>query len=212
MANKISKPKKKHFSSFNYTEAFKYLNIKNIEPWEMEIRPIEPSDFFIEHLRRIADVFDLQSCEESKKLVIDAICEEALQSFKHLKVWKGAPLADEQTNGYADYLVAERKAYLESPFLCIVEAKKDDFEQGLAQCLVEMKACQYNNLQHQHHIDVFGIVTNGDTWQFYRLTMANQVYGTEAFSRGTMNILLGCLQYLFQQCEANLLETLALKR
>lgn len=200
----VSKLKKKHFSSFNYTEAFKYLNVKNIENWVIEITPVKPSDFFAERLKRITEIFDLKSCEESKKLIIDAICEEALQGFKHLKIWKGAPLADQSNNGYADYLVAERKAYLESPFLCIVEAKKDDFEQGLAQCLVEMKACQYVNLQKQYLIDVFGIVTNGDTWQFYRLTIANQVYGTEAYSRGTMNILLGYLRHIFQLCEENL--------
>jgi hypothetical protein len=95
----------------------------------------------------MTEVFDLHNCEESKKLMIDAICEEALQEFKHLKIWKGAPLSDEETSGYVDYLIAERKAYLEAPFLCIVEAKKDDFEQGLAQCLVEMKACRYSNQQ-----------------------------------------------------------------
>ncbi|NES80296.1 MAG: hypothetical protein F6K10_01815 [Moorea sp. SIO2B7] len=203
-----SKTKKKHFSSFTYAEAFKYLSIKNIKPWVMEVAPVEPSDFFVEHLKRIAEVFDLQSCEESKKLVIDAICEEALQSFKHLKIWKGAPLADEHTNGYVDYLLAERKAYLESPFLCIVEAKKDDFEQGLAQCLVEMKACQYGNIQKQYNIDVFGIVTNGDTWKFYRLTTDNQVYGTEAYSKGTMNILLGYLRHILKLCEEHIMDIL----
>ena len=27
--------------------------------------------------------------------------------------------------------------------MCVIEAKKDDFEQGAAQCLVEMQACQW---------------------------------------------------------------------
>ncbi len=131
-------------------------------------------------MQRITAAFDLKSCEDYKKLLIDAICTEVLQDFKHLKIWKGAPLSDEKTRGYVDYLVAERKAYLETPFMCIVEAKKDDFEQGLAQCLVEMKACQYNN---QQPLDVFGIVTNGDTWQFYYLPLNGQVYGTETYSK-----------------------------
>jgi hypothetical protein len=50
-----------------------------------------------------------------------------------------------------------------------VEAKKDDFGQGLAQCLVEMQACQWRNTQINKKIDVFGIVTNGDTWKAYKL-------------------------------------------
>jgi hypothetical protein len=207
MATKI---KKKNFSGFTYAEACKHLNIKEINPWHFEVEPFEASTFFYEHLKRMGEVFDLQSCEESKKLLIDAICEEALQEFKHLKIWKGAPLSDEQANGYVDYLVAERKAYLESPFLCIVEAKKDDFEQGLAQCLVEMKACQYNNQQINQLLDIFGIVTNGDSWQFYRLQLDGRVYGTETYSKGTIAELLGWLRYVFRLCEQNLLGVLAI--
>jgi hypothetical protein len=205
MATKI---KKKNFSSFTYAQAFKYLNIKEISPWHFEIKPAEPSTFFYEHLKRMGEVFDLQSCEESKKLLIDAICEEALQGFKHLKIWKGAPLSDQHSNGYADYLVAERKAYLEAPFLCIVEAKKDDFEQGLAQCLAEMKACQYCNREMSLDMEIFGIVTNGDSWQFYRLQLDGQVYGTETYSNGMIAELLGRLRYIFRLCEENLLRIL----
>jgi hypothetical protein len=104
MATKI---KKKNFSGFAYAEAFKHLNIKQINPWYFEADPVEPSTFFHERLKRMTEVFDLQNCEESKKLMIDAICEEALQGFKHLKIWKGAPLSDEKTSGYVDYLMAE---------------------------------------------------------------------------------------------------------
>ena len=36
------------------------------------------------------------------------------------------------------YLIDERRGYLEAPDVCTIEAKKDDFEQGIAQYLVEM--------------------------------------------------------------------------
>jgi hypothetical protein len=62
----------------------------------------------------------------------------------------------------ADYLVAGQGKIYQSPFLCVVEAKKDDFEQGLAQCLLEMYVCQQNNVQL---FDVFRIVTNSTVWQ-----------------------------------------------
>ena len=65
---------------------------------------------------------------------------EAVLSFPRLKVWKGANLESDELQGAADYLISEDKAYLDIPFICIVEAKRDDFYQGLAQCLVEMQA------------------------------------------------------------------------
>jgi hypothetical protein len=102
-------------------------------------------------------------------------------------------------------LIAENRVYLEAPILCIAEAKKDNFEKGLGQCLVEMQACQWNNRQLAHgKIDVIGIVTNGDTWQFYKLTPDNQVYETKAHSIGDLEIILGYLRSVFQLCEHNL--------
>jgi hypothetical protein len=200
----IKKTNKKKFSGFTYSEAFKHLNLIELNVWHFEAEPLKPSSFFQERLHRMTEVFDLQSYEESKKLLIDAICEEAIYSCKHLKIWKGAQLTDETASGYVDYLIAQRKRYLEAPFLCIVEAKKDDFEQGLAQCLVEMKACQYNNRVIDKLIDIFGIITNGGSWQFYRLRIDGNVDETAIYSTGNMADLLGRLRYIFQLCEQNL--------
>ena len=204
----MTRVKKKNFSSFTYAEAFKYLGFRTIEPWQFEVTPVEPSDFFHERLKRLGKAFALQNCEESKKLVIDAICEEVLQDFKYLKLWKGAPLMDESTTGYVDYLMAERKDYLEAPFLCIVEAKKDDFEQGLAQCLPEMKACQYNNQVVGQKLDIYGIVTNGEGWQFYKLALDGLVYGSHLYGTGNLPQVLGILNFVFEQCEQNLIAIL----
>ena len=114
----ISKPRKKNFDSFTPTEAMKQLNLKNLITWQVKIIPKNPSLFFRQRLERL-ECFDLQTVEESKKLLIDAICEEAIQEFKHLRIWKGASLESDRTSGYVDYLVAERQRYLEAPMLCI---------------------------------------------------------------------------------------------
>ena len=199
---------KKNFSSFTYAEAFKYLGIEQILPWAFDVQTIAPTDFFQENLRQISEVFDLQTGEESKKLLIDAICQESLRMFKHLKIWKSAPLSDEHTRGYADYLLAKRRAYLEAPLLCIVEAKKDDFEQGLAQCLPEMKACQYINQKMGKPVDIYGIVTNSEGWQFYKLSLNTLVYGSDLYGMGNLPQVLGVLHYVFSQSEQNLLAAL----
>ncbi|MGD1936360.1 MAG: hypothetical protein ACFCA4_02215 [Cyanophyceae cyanobacterium] len=60
-------------------------------------------------------------------------------------------------------MVAERRDYLERPYVCVVEAKKDDFEQGLAQCLVEMYTCQWKNANSDLKIDSLDVVTNAIT-------------------------------------------------
>ena len=197
------KTKKKNFSSFTKTAAFKELNLTELISWNIDAPPVQPTAFFQQRLLRLQR-FDLESYEESKKLLIDAICEEALEGVESLKVWKGAALEGETTNGNVDYLVAQRKRYLERPFLCIVEAKKDDFEQGLAQCLVEMEACQWQNRKDDKNIDIFGVVTNGDGWKFYKLTTDGNVWETLLFGTGNLERVLGLLRYVFQLCERNL--------
>jgi hypothetical protein len=81
-----SKAKKK-FSGFSKIEAFQLLNLKELTPWEIKVEPIVLSDFFIQHLQRLRRNFDLEGYEESKKLLIDAICNEAIDSFTHLRIW-----------------------------------------------------------------------------------------------------------------------------
>jgi hypothetical protein len=197
-------PKKKNFSSFNTKEAYKQLNIKKLIPWEHTVKPTPASDFFRERMARLQRHFDLKTCEDSKKLLIDAVCEEALEGFDNIKIWKGASLETNTTTGVADYLIAENKGYLETPYLCIVEAKKDDFEQGLAQCLVEMQACQWENQQVQRSIDILGIVSNGDAWAFYKLTVNNRVYETTLYALSDIETVLGWLKYIFYLSQENL--------
>jgi hypothetical protein len=196
--------RKKKFSNFKKAEAFQLLNLIDLIPWEFSVSAIAPSAFFQEHLKRLNQQFDLESYEESKKLLIDALCSEAMEPLHQLKIWKGAQLEGEKAAGYVDYLVAERRRYLTTPMLCIIEAKKDDFEQGLAQCLVEMQACQWQNRKVDRDIDVLGIVTNGTSWQFYKLTPAGPLYESPPYSTGDTPMLLGRLRYIFELCEQNL--------
>lgn len=206
---KLPKSKKKNFSSFSYAEAFKQLNLTDLIPWEIEAKPVQPSAFFQERMQRLEALFNLDGYEEAKKLLIDAISEEAISTTKHLRIWKGVQLESDVTAGYVDYLIAERKRYLDVPLLCIIEAKRDDFEKGLAQCLVEMQACQWQNREAGREIDILGITTNGTAWQFYKLVTTGEVCETSVYSVGDMKLLLGRLRHIFELCEQNLLQEIS---
>jgi len=195
--------RKKAFSSFTYKDAFKHLGLTELKRWAIQAEPVPISEFFRQRLERLQR-FDLESLEVSKTLLIDAICEEGLEGCDRLKVWKGAYLEGETVCGNVDYLIAERRAYLEAPFGCVIEAKKDDFEQGAAQCLVEMKACQWVNQQFGKDLAIYGIVTNGEGWKFYRLGVNGEASESLLHGIGEMSILLGLLHAFFQQCIENL--------
>jgi hypothetical protein len=195
--------RKKSFSSFTYKEAFKQLGLTELVRWSLTAEPVPISAFFQQRLDRLQR-FDLESLEVSKTLLIDAICEEGLEGFERLRVWKGAYLEGEKTCGNTDYLIAERRGYLEAPYVCAIEAKKDDFEQGAAQCLVEMQACQWINRQLGREMTIYGIVTNGEGWKFYRLEVTGAVSESLLHGIGEMSILLGLLRVFFGLCAQNL--------
>jgi len=201
---KIPKSKKKSFSSFKFDEAFKQLGITQLKQWTLEKVSLEPSSFFQQYMERLK-VFDTRRSEESKKFIIDALLLEVAPQFPTLKTWKGAPLESDLLQGEADYLVTENQAFIETPMLCVIEAKKDDFEQGLAQCLVEMQACQWQNIQAGRQIEILGIVSNGQGWVFYKLDINGQVFESATYSLGDLPLLLGVLHYVFQECEKNLI-------
>jgi hypothetical protein len=74
--------------------------------------------------------------------------------------------------GECDFILAlsEPVPRLRSPLLTVVEAKKNDIEAGLGQCIAEMVGAQlYNERSGQPMPAVFGCVTTGEGWQFLRL-------------------------------------------
>ena len=59
---------------------------------------------------------------------------------------------------------------LQAPIVTIVEAKKNDIEAGLGQCIAQMVAAnQFNHMSGKSAAVVFGCVTTGEAWQFLRL-------------------------------------------
>ena len=199
------KSQKIPFSKFRLDTAYKALNLRRLNPWDnQKFKEIQPSNTFQNYLKRLHQSFDLERSEESKKLIIDLIFVEATTDFPNLKVWKGGTLESAIARGAADYLITENIGYISAPMLCVVEAKKDNFEQGLAQCLVEMQACQWSNNNDGRSIEVFGIVTNGEGWKFYKFTLENQVYETSLYSLESLPRILGILNMIFEEYDRNL--------
>ncbi len=90
------------------------------------------------------------------------------------------------------------------PLLCAAEAKRDDFEQGRAQCIGEMAACRAVNETDGYRLDVYGAVSNGQTWQFYRLEYAGTIHETGAYTLRVLPELLAALHYVCAACDANI--------
>lgn len=107
---------------------------------------------------------------------------------------------DEVLVGTPDYFVSKRsalgKTVLGKPLLLMMEAKKNDFDEGWAQCLAEMVAAQKLNEQS---ITIYGIVTDGQVWQFGKLEQDVYTYNDKLFTLDNLADLLGALDYIYAQ-------------
>ena len=79
---------------------------------------------------------------------------------------------DKGLAGECDFILAIGPALppLHAPVMTVVEAKKNDIELGLGQCIAQMIAARrFNDAAEQTNSSVYGCVTTGETWQFLRL-------------------------------------------
>ena len=107
-------------------------------------------------------------------------------------------------SGIPDYLFSKRsdlgKTVLEQPLVSVVKAKKNDFEQGWGQCFAELVASQKINNHPQRA--VYGIVADGNLWQFGRLIADTFIKKSENFTIDKLPKLHGALECLAQLIES----------
>jgi hypothetical protein len=166
-------------------------------------------DYFVSRLNTIVQegiVFNSEYaiCEN----IISPILTEAWRSYmQQFLVWSHQPLNyDENLSGVPDYVVAQRssrgKVMLEKPYMILVEAKKDNFEEGWGQCLAEMLAAQKINDDLTKKL--FGVVSNGKLWEFGVLEAEIFTKNRKYYVLENLVELMGAVNFLFAESAAQL--------
>jgi len=84
--------------------------------------------------------------------------------------------AARRLQGECDFLLARSEPVprLRGPVMAVVEAKKNDIDGGLGQCIAQMVAAVvYNDRAGESIGAMYGCVTTGEDWQFLRLVGAS---------------------------------------
>ncbi len=75
-------------------------------------------------------------------------------------------------NGNCDFIISRSPELLivNAPIVTIVEAKKENINAGLGQCVAEMIAARMFNEREGNNIEtIYGTVTTGTNWKFLKL-------------------------------------------
>jgi hypothetical protein len=104
--------------------------------------------------------------------------------------------------GECDFILALGPALppLHAPLMTVVEAKKNDIEIGLGQCIAQMVAAHKFNAQAgRASSPLYGCVTTGETWQFLRLADQAALLNQDRYYLDNVGKILGALQAICEQ-------------
>lgn len=192
------------FSDFKATsEVQEKFRIKYSSNDFFNVEPKNPSEHFLQELEFSRQHIDVFASEGSRcEVVIFPLIKEVYKDYaKNYELWiKKAITYDEILSGTPDYIIATRSelglTVLGTPLVMLVEAKKNDFEQGWGQCLAELVAAQ--KINDNTDIPVHGIVTDGKSWEFGQLVGANFTLNRTRFSIDDLPVLFGAVNSVFK--------------
>ncbi|MCI0488692.1 MAG: hypothetical protein L0229_19050 [Blastocatellia bacterium] len=197
------------FSDYkNIAQVQKEFGIRYQEENFIVAEDVTPSASFQKEFEFNRENIDVYTSEASRtELIITPILREIYKRYyDKYSFWIQKPLAyNDKLSGTPDYIIATRsalgKTVLEWPLVVVVEAKKNDFEQGWGQCLAELVAAQ--RINDDTGLAVYGVVTDGELWKFGKLAGDTFTSNIEGFTVSNLARLFGALNFIFQSASEN---------
>lgn len=169
---------KKHlsYSDLSIDDVRKNFNLRISRPALFEsVEVIEPSSWL---QRVLDDGFEISVVsEKARSEFIIAPILLYIRELYHgkISIYSGMKFdvdPEKGLRGICDFILSKSPILptIQSPAFLMVEAKKNDIEEGLGQCAAEMVAAQVFNRREGNDIpSIHGCVTTGESWQFLRL-------------------------------------------
>jgi transketolase C-terminal domain/subunit len=90
---------------------------------------------------------------------------------------------------------------LSSPIIAVVEAKNENINGGLGQCIAEMVAAHIFNVAENNSSikNVYGVVTTGTAWKFLKMDGANVVIDLDEYPIDSPDKIMGILLAMLTQ-------------
>lgn len=182
------------------------VKMNQIVEWKEDVTH-KGSEWFEETLKKLKEYWTL-NCESSRRTLIDIFILEAISAHgtnhadNKKKVWgevtmEYAPSSTERgIGGRIDYVISPSTTLKNpgKPYCIVVEAKKEWPQDAPNQLIAEMFCCIKNNADNK---DVYGILSNGELWCFYKMDKDLNVFVTDLLlsKAQVLGYIVYCLQH-----------------
>jgi hypothetical protein len=166
-----------------------------------DIPEIEPSIFLQETLQfNLPLALEINSDKARSELIVAPILVEIKKRLpERMSLFSGRDFNVDPArglSGYCDFLISRspEQLVIESPVIALVEAKNDNILSGLGQCMAETIAAQIFNQRQENNIQtIYGVVTTGSIWKFFKLEGIAIEIDTDEYFINNVSKILGIL-------------------
>jgi len=177
------------------------LTVREVEGAFAEVAPAAPSEWLAETLREGTSLALSYATEKARSewIIAPILLEVRRRHRGGVAVFSGAEFdvdAERGLTGFCDWIVTRSPELfsIEAPVVAVVEAKNENFRQGVPQCIAEMFAARlFNERRKREGRMVYGAVTTGDVWRFLRLEGEVVTIDVSAYYLREIDRVLGVL-------------------
>lgn len=182
------------------------LSVLESDRFLPKTNPVQPSATLQDYLHESLPLVATSGSEKARSegIIYPVLIEVRRALNREVAVFSGEEFnVDESVglNGVCDFLLTRSRQVLEiaAPAVVVVEAKKTDLKLGLGQCIAEMVAAQQFNQSQDEKIDaIYGVVSNGNQWQYLKLEEAKVSIDLSIYSLPPVETILGDLVWMLQ--------------
>jgi len=164
----------------------------------------EYSDFLGQTLQEnISLALAINTEKARSELIVTPILVELRKHFNYqISFFSGKEFnvdTEKGLNGFCDFLISRspEQLLIKTPVVALVEAKNDNIQMGLPQCMAEMIAARIFNERKNNHIsEIYGVVTTGTNWKFLRFIDQFIEVDLNEYFIDNISQIIGILKYL----------------
>ena len=197
------------YSNFTLDTAQEAFDLEGIDAAGIfaEIEPVPPSELLTAVLARKVPLATAIGTEKAKSemIVADVLVELREQLECRISLFSGIDFnvdPDAGLTGVCDFVVSlsPRQFSLKAPVIVLVEAKNDNLEVGLGQCIAEMVAAQRFNAEQGNDVPrIYGATTSGADWRFLKLDGKKLYIDMSVYQIERCDKVLGILTSMVKQ-------------
>lgn len=187
-------------------EAFHLTTVEGVRFLPVSIDPIPSSPKLQAILEDLPWAVAVDTEKARSEVIVNPVLLEVRRLLnRQISVFSGEEFNVDVTvglNGVCDFLISRSPEQLaiEAPAIVIVEAKKSDLKSGIGQCIAAMVAAQkFNEAKGQQISSIYGIVSSGTQWRFFRLQDTTVTIDLMDYPLPPVEQILGFLVWMVQE-------------